>query len=87
MPQHQAALQLRSARHRRRGAQRGASVRAQGEWVHKPSQRNEAAFDRAVDSIAASVRDLLDSMETTAAAEEPRGRGRKARARTLIRFA
>ena len=31
----------------------------------KPSKRNEAAFDRAVSSIAACARELLDSLETS----------------------
>ena len=43
----------------------------------KPSQRNEAAFNHAVASITASVRDLLEFHGNHAAAEEPRGEGRK----------
>ena len=53
----------------------------------KPSQRNEAAFNHAVASIAASVRDLLDSMETTQPPKNREEEAAKARARTLIRFA
>ena len=53
----------------------------------KPSQRNEAAFNHAVASIAASVRDLLDSMETTQQPKNREEEAAKARARTLIRFA
>lgn len=52
----------------------------------KPSQRNGDAFDRAVDSIAASVRELLDSMETTQPPKNREEEAAKARARTLIRF-
>ena len=37
----------------------------------EPSQRNEAAFDRAVEAIAAAARELLDSLETT---HHPRNR-------------
>jgi hypothetical protein len=39
--------------------------------VTKPSQANEAAFERAVDEIAASARTLIDSLVTSA---EPRDR-------------
>ena len=53
----------------------------------KPSQRNEAAFNRAVDAITASVRELLDSMETTQPPKNREEEAAKARARTLIRFA
>ena len=53
----------------------------------KPSKRNEEAFDRAVDSITASVRELIDSMETTQPQKNREEEAAKARARTLIRFA
>ena len=53
----------------------------------KPSQRNQEAFDRAVDSITATVRDLIDSMETTQPPKNREEEAAKARARTLIRFA
>jgi len=53
----------------------------------KPSQRNEQAFDRAVDAISASVRELIDSMETTQPPKNREEEAAKARARTLIRFA
>ena len=53
----------------------------------KPSKRNEEAFDRAVDSITASVRELIDSMETTQPSKNREEEAAKARARTLIRFA
>jgi hypothetical protein len=52
----------------------------------KPSKRNEAAFDRAVHSIAACARELLVSLETS---QPPRNReeeAAKARARMAIRF-
>jgi len=52
----------------------------------KPSQANEAAFDRAVDEIAAIARKLVDSLVTTA---EPRDRAEwaaKAKARSVARF-
>lgn len=53
----------------------------------KPSHRNEAAFNHAVDSITASVRDLLDSLETTQPPKNREEEAAKARERTLIRFA
>ena len=52
----------------------------------KPSQRNEEAFNRAVDGIAASVRELIESMETTQPPKNREDEAAKARARTLIRF-
>jgi len=51
-----------------------------------PSIANRAAFDRAVDEVAASARALIDSLITTA---EPRDRAieaERARARTAARF-
>lgn len=53
----------------------------------KPSMRNADAFDRAVDAIAASVRELIDSMETTQPPKNREEEAAKAKARTLIRFA
>lgn len=53
----------------------------------RPSKRNEAAFDRAVSSIAECARELLDSMETS---QRPRNRqeeAAKVRARSAVRFA
>ncbi|HQQ76853.1 MAG TPA: DUF2277 domain-containing protein [Thermoanaerobaculia bacterium] len=53
---------------------------------NKPSQANEAAFDRAVDQVEAAARLLIDSLVTNA---EPRDReveARKARERNAVRF-
>jgi hypothetical protein len=52
-----------------------------------PSKANEAAFERAVEDVAAAARVLIRSMVTTA---EPRNReveAVKARAKAAIRFA
>ncbi|MBL8326250.1 MAG: DUF2277 domain-containing protein [Rubrivivax sp.] len=52
-----------------------------------PSQANEAAFERAVEEVAAAARRLIGSMVTQA---EPRNReveAAKARARAAVRFA
>lgn len=53
---------------------------------HTPSKANRAAFDRAVDEVAAATRDLLDALVTRA---EPRDRAveaARARARAAKRF-
>lgn len=52
----------------------------------KPSQANQAAFDRAVDAVAQAAKELLDSLVTNA---EPRDReveAAKARQRSAKRF-
>ena len=51
-----------------------------------PSKANEAAFERAVDEVAATARALMQSLVTTA---EPRNReieAAKARERSAVRF-
>jgi hypothetical protein len=51
-----------------------------------PSKANEAAFERAVEEVAAAARDLVGSLVTTA---EPRNRdieATRARARSALRF-
>lgn len=53
----------------------------------KPAKVNEAAFDRAVEEVAAAARRLIDSLETR---QEPRDReveAAKRRARAAVRFA
>jgi hypothetical protein len=53
----------------------------------KPSQVNQAAFDRAVEEMAAAAYKLLDSLVTSS---EPRDRAveaEKARERSRLRFA
>jgi hypothetical protein len=53
---------------------------------NKPSKANEAAFDLAIERVAAVARELLDSLVTNA---EPRDReieAEKARARNAERF-
>lgn len=53
---------------------------------NKPSKANEAAFDRAIEDVAAVARTLLDSLVTSA---EPRDReveAERARARAAHRF-
>lgn len=51
-----------------------------------PSKANQAAFDRAVDDVAAAARTLIDALVTTA---DPRNReveAARARARNAERF-
>jgi hypothetical protein len=53
---------------------------------HKPSQSNQAAFERAVDSIAAAAREFLNALETNAAPRNREVEAVKARARAAERF-
>ncbi len=53
---------------------------------HKPSKINEAAFLAAVDEIAAVSRNLLTSLETSAAPRNRAEEAAKARARAAERF-
>ncbi|MBB4189643.1 DUF2277 domain-containing protein [Sinorhizobium terangae] len=53
----------------------------------RPSKRNEAAFDRAVRSIAQCARELIDSLETSQAPRNREEEAEKARARSAARFA
>jgi hypothetical protein len=53
---------------------------------NKPSQANRAAFDTAVDEVAAAARKLLDSLVTTAPSRDRDVEATKARARSAQRF-
>lgn len=53
---------------------------------HKPSKANEAAFNLAVDEIAACAARLLHSLETTSPAKNREEEAAKARARSAERF-
>lgn len=53
---------------------------------NKPSKANEAAFDAAVDEIAAVARNLLNSLETNAPPKNRAEEAAKARARSAQRF-
>jgi hypothetical protein len=52
----------------------------------KPSQANQAAFDKAVGDIAATVRDLLDSLVTTAPPKNREVEAARTKARGAKRF-
>jgi hypothetical protein len=52
----------------------------------RPSQANEAAFDRAVDEVAGAARRLLTSLHTSAPARDREVEAEKARERSRLRF-
>ncbi|HEY5106387.1 MAG TPA: DUF2277 domain-containing protein [Caulobacteraceae bacterium] len=52
----------------------------------QPSKANEAAFDHAVDQIAATARALLNALVTTAPPRDRVAEAAKVRARTAMRF-
>lgn len=51
-----------------------------------PSQANTEAFDRAVEQVATSARELMASLRTTAAPRNREVEAAKARERSLTRF-
>jgi len=53
---------------------------------HKPSKANEAAFEKAIDEVAAVSARLLRSLETTAPARNREEEAAKAKARAAVRF-
>jgi hypothetical protein len=53
---------------------------------NKPSKANEAAFNAAVDAIAAVTSHLLNALETNAAPKNRAEEAAKARARAALRF-
>ena len=52
----------------------------------RPSTANEVAFERAVDDVAAAVRELLGSLVTSAAPRDRVVEAERARARARERF-
>ena len=52
----------------------------------KPSQANEAAFDRAVQEVAHAARHLLDNLVTTAPPKDREIEAAKAKLRAAARF-
>ena len=53
---------------------------------NKPSKANEAAFDEAVDEVAAVARRLIDSLVTTAAPRDREEWAERAKARAAERY-
>jgi hypothetical protein len=60
-------------------------VRKLSGFTH-PSKANEAAFQRAVDEVTASARDLLESLVTNSPPRDRAEEAAKARARSAARF-
>jgi hypothetical protein len=60
-------------------------VRKLSGFTH-PSKANEAAFEHAVDKVAASARELLHSLVTTAPPRDRAAEAARARARAAMRF-
>ena len=52
---------------------------------HTPSQANAAAFDQAVEEVAASARRLIDALVTSSPPKDREEEARKARARAQSR--
>jgi len=53
---------------------------------NKPSQANQAAFDRAVEEVAAAARTLFTSLSTAAHPRDRAVEAAKARERNRVRF-
>ncbi len=53
----------------------------------KPSQANEAAFDRAIEEVTAVARELMHSLVTTSAPRDREEWAAKAKARAAERYA
>jgi hypothetical protein len=53
---------------------------------HRPSEANRAAFERAVDEVAAAAREFLDALVTNAPPRDRAVEAVKARARAAERF-
>ena len=53
---------------------------------NRPSQANEAAFNRAVDAVTEAAHDLLASLVTTAPPRDRAMEAAKARARSAARY-
>jgi hypothetical protein len=53
----------------------------------KPSRANEAAFERAVDEVAAASRRLIDSLVTSAPTKDRDVEAERAKARAAKRYA
>ena len=52
----------------------------------KPSAANDAAFQRAIDEVAAASRRLLDALVTSAGPRDREVEAERARARAAVRF-
>jgi hypothetical protein len=52
----------------------------------RPSQANQAAFDRAVDKVSRAARELIDSLVTSSPPRDREIEAMKAKARAVERF-
>jgi hypothetical protein len=52
----------------------------------RPSQANQAAFDRAVDKVSRAARELIDTLVTSAPPRDREVEAMKAKTRTAERF-
>jgi hypothetical protein len=52
----------------------------------KPSAANQAAYDKAVEAVAAATRELLDALVTTAPPKDREVEAAKAKARSAERY-
>jgi hypothetical protein len=55
--------------------------------MQKPSRANEAAFERAIESVAAATHQLLDDLVTSAAPRDREVEAERRRARAAARYA
>ncbi len=55
--------------------------------MNKPSQANEAAFERAIAAVSAATRQLLDDLVTTAPPRDREVEAERRRARAAARYA
>jgi hypothetical protein len=53
---------------------------------NSPSKANEAAFEKAIEDVAAAARTLLDALSTTAPPRDREIEAEKARERSRVRF-
>jgi hypothetical protein len=54
--------------------------------MQKPSQANQAVFERAIEEVAAATSRLLDALVTTAPPRDREVEAEKRRARAAVRF-
>jgi hypothetical protein len=54
--------------------------------MQKPSQANEAVFERAIEAVASTTRELLDALVTTAPPRDREVEAERRRARAAERF-
>ena len=84
MPEHQDAVQLRAARHRRRGPCLGAAIVRKLSGFNKPSHANEDAFNLAVEEVSAAAHKLLASLHTHAPPRDREVEAEKAKERARV---